>query len=167
MNGLARRDDPDTSHTAAASVRRSTIRDAVIAFAKAAGPGGFIDHDLRAIDPNAPESSLRKRRSELTKEGILINTGNTRTNDNGVSAFIWKHRDHTADKQNVFIGSAATSPLTEAGLRKAVEFAHSRKAKAVQKIAASVKEDADADLALSEAMRDLDNWLNRDQMVLL
>lgn len=167
MTALVRNTDPATSHSAAVKVDRTTIRDRVLAFALAAGPLGFIDHDLQSIDPTAPESSIRKRRSELTRDGLIINTGSTRMNANNVASFVWKHRDFTADQQHVYIGSAATSPLTEKGLREALEFAHKRKAKSHQKLLAAENEVMDANVAVEEATRALDNWLNRDGMVLL
>lgn len=159
---------PDGGAFIMKNVRRATIRDAVLAFAKSAGAAGFIDHDLRAINPDAPESSIRKRRSELTQQGIIVNTGNTRTNENGVSAFIFKHRDHTADKQNVYIGSAAQNPLTEAGLREALRLARKRNDKSILRMAEANEECARAGEALYDAECALDSWLARDEpMVLL
>lgn len=167
MTALVRGSDPATSHAAAASVKTETIKDRVLAFAIAAGAEGFIDHDLSAIEPTAPESSYRKRRHELLRDGLLINTGATRMNSNNVASFVFKHRDFTADQQHVYIGSAATNPLTEAGLREALDFAHKRKAKSYQKLLAAENEVMDANVAVEEAERALDNWLNRDGMVLL
>jgi len=53
---------------------------------------GFTDHDLWALRPETPESSLRKRRSELVEENRLLDTGRVRTNGNGQEAKVWIDR---------------------------------------------------------------------------
>ena len=51
--------------------RRVTIRQRVEDYAKR-HPTGFLDEDLLRMDPDAPESSFRKRRTELSEENIIL-----------------------------------------------------------------------------------------------
>lgn len=91
--GLTRSPDHATSEKAAGAVTRklNTIRAKVLhAFEEA--PAGLIDHDLLALAPHAAESSFRKRRSELTDEGILVATNTTRENHNGQDSTVFVHR---------------------------------------------------------------------------
>lgn len=91
-----RRGDHPTSTQAAARVAadQETIRAAVHRFAKEAGPGGFIDADLIAAFPDRPESSYRKRRTELTADHLILDSGKTRDNGHGNREIVWVHRDH-------------------------------------------------------------------------
>jgi hypothetical protein len=93
LEGMVRKPDHATSEAAAESVgkRKLTIRARVLAFAERS-PGGFIDEDLRALDPDAPESSYRKRRTELTADGLLVDSGLRRKKLNGELAIVWCHR---------------------------------------------------------------------------
>lgn len=87
------RDHPETSFDAADTIRPAvgTIREQVLAFALA--HGGFIDDELAAAHPDSPESSFRKRRTELAEEGWIVDTGETRRNRQGNECVIWVHRD--------------------------------------------------------------------------
>lgn len=90
--GMARTPDHATSEAAAKNVTRrlSTIRQRVIAYAESA-PQGFIDMDL--LDKfGGAESSYRKRRTELTEEGVIVATSSTRTNRNGQQATVFVYR---------------------------------------------------------------------------
>lgn len=91
--GRSREPDHSTSEQAAENVgrRAPTIRARVLAFA-AERPLGFIDEDLRNLDPDAPESSYRKRRTELTQDGLIVDSGLKRRKRNGELAIIWCHR---------------------------------------------------------------------------
>ena len=91
-----RRDDYQTSVDAAATVAKAqaTIRDAVLAHALAAGPEGFTDDDLVQLSPGTPESSWRKRRTELLQEGWVVQTDRERVNRFGNKETVWVHRDH-------------------------------------------------------------------------
>lgn len=88
-----RRTDPATSHKAADRQAGAvpTIRAMVLAHAMRAGASGFIDDEL--VRPDRPESSIRKRRSELAQENWLIATGPTRQNRWGNAETVWVHRD--------------------------------------------------------------------------
>ena len=90
-----RTDDHPTSIKAAARAEaaQGTIRFHVHKFAKDAGEAGFIDADLIAAFPDAPESSYRKRRSELTAEGLIVDSGRQRQNDHGNDEIVWIHRE--------------------------------------------------------------------------
>lgn len=89
--GMVRIPDHSTSEQAATSVKRKTIRAIVLEFAEGR-PQGFIDDDVRAIRPDAPESSMRKRRTELSDDGYILDTGTTRTNAKGSQSIVWIHR---------------------------------------------------------------------------
>lgn len=90
--------DHPTSSKAAARVaaEQDTIKARVLRFAKEAGPGGFIDDDLKAAFPDSPESSHRKRRTELTSDGLILDTGQTRQNRDGNAEVVWVHREFHA-----------------------------------------------------------------------
>lgn len=90
---MTRRDDHHTSEEAAASVVRPTLRKMVANYALRFGTGGFIDDDLKACWPDHPESSVRKRRTEMTQQNILLDSGRTRRNRNGREEKVWVHRD--------------------------------------------------------------------------
>lgn len=89
---LTRTPDHATSEAAAASIQRHlpTIRARVLNFAENT-PEGFIDHDL-LVKFGGAESSYRKRRTELTEEGLIVATNSTRTNRNGEEATVYVHR---------------------------------------------------------------------------
>ncbi len=89
------RDHPETSHKAADTIRPAlpTIRAEVLRYAEVAGPPGFIDDDLVRAHPDNPESSYRKRRSELTEECWILDSGRRRLNRDGNECVVWVHRD--------------------------------------------------------------------------
>lgn len=84
--------DPRTSHRAARRLKpgRLTIRDRVLSFA--ADRPEFIDEDLVDAFPDAPESSYRKRRTELTEEGWIVDSERTRNNRDGNAEIVWVYR---------------------------------------------------------------------------
>jgi hypothetical protein len=94
-----RRTDPATSHQAAEKVApfTGTIREWVLAFALRAGESGFIDDDLVTARTDHPESSFRKRRTELAQENWLIDTGRQIDNRWGNGEIVWVHRDFAAN----------------------------------------------------------------------
>lgn len=92
--GMVRKDDHATSIAAAETVNPATLRARVLHFADACGRDGFTDSYLRGLDRNRPESSMRKRRTELAQENWLIDTGRTRENEHGQQEIVWVHRDH-------------------------------------------------------------------------
>lgn len=92
------RDDPITSTRAAERVsnRKWTLRQRVEDFARRCHYG-FIDADLLLLDPDAPESSLRKRRTELADENRIIASEETRKNDKGQDCIVWYAREHVSN----------------------------------------------------------------------
>ena len=76
----ARRTDPDTSHAGARRVARRD-REAVRAAYERAGLEGLTDRELQAQGPQqvlARQESWRKRRSDLTRAGVLYDSGERR-----------------------------------------------------------------------------------------
>lgn len=90
-SGMVRIPDHATSEKAANKVQRKTIRSIVLTFAEGMS-NGFIDEQVFALNPDAPESSYRKRRSELTEEGFILDTGTERKNSKGQDCTVWIHR---------------------------------------------------------------------------
>ena len=93
VRGMARNPDHSTSIRAAQRVKRVTLRDAVTQFARDAGHKGFTDEELRAKWEGQPESSLRKRRTELAQENIVLDSGRTTLNRHAQEVKVWVHRD--------------------------------------------------------------------------
>jgi hypothetical protein len=100
--GMVGRDHPGTSAKAADAVskRKLTIRQQVERFFLER-PFGATDSALWEhfrFDPKTgaerPESSYRKRRTELAEENILIAHGDEAKNHNGQDAKVWRHRAH-------------------------------------------------------------------------
>lgn len=92
-HGMNRNPDHTTSIKAARGVRRITLREQVIHYATSYGSLGFTDDDLKVNWPSKPESSLRKRRTELAQENVILDTGATRKNSHGQDEKVWVHRD--------------------------------------------------------------------------
>lgn len=92
LDMMTRRDDHDTSREAADSIRPITgkIALAVLEFAMRRGSYGFTDDELKTAHPEAPESSYRKRRTELTRLGRLCDSGERRINRHGRNEIVWK-----------------------------------------------------------------------------
>lgn len=93
--GMVGRDDPITSVMAAEAVSncRWTIRERVLDFARRC-QHGFIDEEVGMLQPGAPESSYRKRRTELTDENVIVASTETRRNSAGQPCVIFYHRDN-------------------------------------------------------------------------
>lgn len=93
--GMTRNPDHQTSISAAEKVagRKLTIRERVEVFALAR-PTGFIDSEIVAAFASHPESSFRKRRTELTQEAVIVPTEMTRKNSAGQDCIVFMHRDH-------------------------------------------------------------------------
>lgn len=89
-----RSDDHETSLEAAATVVkvRGTIARRVLEHAASDDVSGlgFIDDDLKALYPDAPESSYRKRRTELAAAGYLSSAGDQRKNRKGQRELVWR-----------------------------------------------------------------------------
>lgn len=93
----ARTTDPDTSHAAASSLHHLTERrQAILEVLKRYGP--LTDEALVAlydeladsgdVPPQSP-SGIRTRRSELTRDGHVADTGRRSTTTTGRSAILW------------------------------------------------------------------------------
>ena len=92
-SGMVRRGDPDTSDAAAGSVvpRLNNIRRQVLTCALTIGkPVTDVDIRLWCSERygHRPESSYRKRRSELTEAGMFEDTGK-RIMQHGSSRILW------------------------------------------------------------------------------
>lgn len=88
----ARRDDPDTSHEAAAAVSPllNEVQRAVLAFAKRRGRDGFTDPELSAYF-SCDGSTYRSRRAELVADGLIEDSGDRRRPEEGGRRFIvWR-----------------------------------------------------------------------------
>jgi hypothetical protein len=90
-----RRDDYATSQAASDALRPVTGKIAleVLAFARLYGATGITDDDLKAGFPEAPESSYRKRRTELAQRGYLVDSGRVRPNRHGRDETVWIVRE--------------------------------------------------------------------------
>lgn len=126
--GLTQRGAPKTSIKAARTVmrRQNTIRAEVEEFALGRGATGFIDEDLREhFGVNVPESSYRKRRTELAQDGYILDSGTTRKNRMGQSVTIWVHRNFAGDKAKpVEPAHRRTGKLRAAVEKAAATFRH-------------------------------------------
>lgn len=94
---MTRAGAPRTSRKAAEVVagKKPTIRARVEQYARDRGARGFTDAELRmAVGTTGPESSFRKRRTELAQDGVVLDTGRERPNEHGVKATVWVHKDH-------------------------------------------------------------------------
>jgi hypothetical protein len=91
---VARREDPATSHQAAAAITPETgkIRLQVEGYAFSKGERGFIDEELSATFAAENVSSYRTRRAELTEVGTICDSGRTKANGNGRQCIIWVHK---------------------------------------------------------------------------
>lgn len=103
MSLLARTTDLPASHEGAfVASHQDHIRDTVAALLIAAGPDGLTDRELtirffaRKSHPECELSSPRKRRSELTRDGIALTKGHRRkVGSERVAGTVWYHRNAT------------------------------------------------------------------------
>jgi hypothetical protein len=61
----------------------------VLLWFRSRGAYGGTDHELTLAFPDAPESSYRKRRTELTQKGLLRDSGRTRKNAKLYDQVVW------------------------------------------------------------------------------
>ena len=132
---MTRADDTETSREAASILRDALgdLRYRVWHILSKSGEGGLADFELRAACEadmgKRPESTYRKRRSELSAMGLAIETGHRRLNANGRAEVV--HRARTFDEVAEMIAHLKT--LDRQG-RKAW-IAANKSAKAVQEAA--------------------------------
>lgn len=91
---LARSTDPETSKAAAASIYTGMKALQENVYNVVAGVGQICDDDLITLYRNrhgyhVKESTIRTRRNELVKHGLLVDSGRRRTLPNGRSAILW------------------------------------------------------------------------------
>lgn len=87
---LYRKGDPPTSRAAAQAILAllPDLQQAVYAYAYGCGEYGFTDDDLGNYFRSF-RSTYRTRRSELTRAGLIMDTGRTRILPTRRSAIIW------------------------------------------------------------------------------
>jgi hypothetical protein len=87
-----RNTDPETSFDAGEQVPRHTIRPRV--YAAFCQRREFTDEELKwhyeAKHGPTPESSIRKRRCELTQDGLLRDSGRRRALSTGRLGIVWE-----------------------------------------------------------------------------
>lgn len=97
----ARKDDPQTSHDAAKSVEASRNEAAVLMVLRHLGSA--TDHELirgyqnlltspywtKSITPQ-PEESIRKRRCDLMRRGLVVDTNLKRRGESGKLQTVWR-----------------------------------------------------------------------------
>lgn len=119
---MTRSNDHRTSEAAAESVKVPTIRARVLAFAENT-PQGFIDEELLALSPGSPESSFRKRRTELSDDCVIVDTGTERPKKNGQMAKVWVHRKfHPAPPPIVEKAQGASAKALQRRKRETMMF---------------------------------------------
>ena len=80
---LVRRNDPDTSHAAAAKVDTSRLEQLVYDAIKTFGERGCISDEVRAKFTNFPYSSITARYRALLDKGYIEDTGMRRKGISG------------------------------------------------------------------------------------
>lgn len=85
-----------TSLAAHASIKgkAAKIRIQVLRKLHAAGVAGMIDEELVAAMGGMKGSTVRTRRSELTDDGLVRDSGNRRPTSSGRLAIVWVTADH-------------------------------------------------------------------------
>lgn len=97
---VARADDPETSQAAAASVCNITQTKQVILALLERGPLTDVElveeynnarfHPAFGGVPRASESGIRSRRAELTRAGLVVESGDFRLTPSGRRAIVWE-----------------------------------------------------------------------------
>lgn len=88
--GLARRDHPDTSKAAAASVAETSGKDRskVYRAIQLSGPMGMTDEELQ-LGLGMNQNSERPRRVELVNAGLVCDSEGRRKTSRGRMAIVW------------------------------------------------------------------------------
>ena len=87
---LERRDDPDTSHEAAASLPVTHLETAVLEAIASFGEAGCISDQVRAKFPDLSYSSVTARFAALIAKRLVIVTGERRRGASGRSQRVMK-----------------------------------------------------------------------------
>ena len=87
---LARRENPDTSHAAAQAILAQLphLQQAVYVFALMKGADGFTDEEMLQWFMSH-SSTYRSRRSELTRAGLIVDSGRRRLLPTRRHAIVW------------------------------------------------------------------------------
>jgi hypothetical protein len=87
---LHRREDPDTSRAAAQAIlaQLPALQQAVYAYALMRGADGFTDEEMLTWFMSH-SSTYRSRRSELTRAGLIVDTGRRRLLSTRRHAIVW------------------------------------------------------------------------------
>lgn len=85
--GQARHDAPETSKTAA-KLEQGPLRYRVLARFAEAGNNGLITIEAADLFPNSPVGSISTRISELLRDGLLEETGESRVSRYGTAGLI-------------------------------------------------------------------------------
>ena len=89
--GLARKADPDTSHSAARAIDAESLSEVCVSALYKIGPSGFTAQELaRYVDRD--QQSITPRLNPLWKAGQIVRTDEKRKNTSGVGARVWVHR---------------------------------------------------------------------------
>lgn len=90
---VARRSDPTTSRAAGARQPISSLlhHDILSVFERTFAADGLTDDELCSwYFKDRCEGTVKKRRTELAKAGLLVDSGRTRPTRTGTQAIVWK-----------------------------------------------------------------------------
>lgn len=94
---LARTDDPDTSHAAAASINTTDLETLVLNAIDAAGPRGMTQDELLAAFPGLSYSSVTARPAALKRKGFVVATDGKRKGSSGRAQTVLVARHHAQE----------------------------------------------------------------------
>lgn len=90
---LYRRNDPDTSASAAHAVDTTKLEAMVFEAIKGFGERGCISDQIRDLFPGYPYSSITARYKALIDKGMIKDTGYRRPGNSGRSQRVMRHVD--------------------------------------------------------------------------
>lgn len=88
----ARLTDPETSRNAASRATRgpgSPLARAILAELVERGPGGATDSELQEVFADQAPGSCSKRRCDLSRAGLVVDSGRTRPSRFGRESIVW------------------------------------------------------------------------------
>lgn len=88
---VARRSDPETSHSAGdlAASNAENNRQLALRVLREAGPEGLTDFELSDRCGGIPQTSIGRRRGELRDLGLVRATDERRPSPNGATCIVW------------------------------------------------------------------------------